>query len=96
MIANACLCVVQVAELELAERVTVLRQMSMGATAVLSPMAAIFGGIVGQEVTAPTLNTTLTTTITTTTTTTITTTTHNARTCTHARTPRLPPQLRFL
>ena len=39
-----------VGELHLAERSTVIRQMAMGARAVLCPMAAIFGGIVGQEV----------------------------------------------
>ena len=39
-----------VAELDLPERSTVVRQMAMGARAVLCPMTAIFGGIVGQEV----------------------------------------------
>ena len=38
------------AELDVPERLTVIRQMAMGSRAVLCPMAAIFGGIVGQEV----------------------------------------------
>lgn len=41
---------VPVAELDEPTRSNVLRQMAMGARAVLCPMAAIFGGIVGQEV----------------------------------------------
>ena len=40
----------RVGELHLSERSTVIRQMAMGARAVLCPMTAIFGGIVGQEV----------------------------------------------
>lgn len=41
---------IRVAELDLPARATVLRQMAMGARAVLCPMSAILGGIVGQEV----------------------------------------------
>ena len=40
----------QVAELALDERTVVIRQLALGARAVLCPMAAILGGIVGQEV----------------------------------------------
>ena len=40
----------KVAQLDLPERSLILKQMAMGARAVLCPMAAIFGGIVGQEV----------------------------------------------
>lgn len=41
---------VRVCELEHPERAKVVRQLAMGSCAVLSPMCAIFGGIVGQEV----------------------------------------------
>ena len=39
----------RVAELTDAARLTVVRQLAMGSRSVLCPMAAIFGGIVGQE-----------------------------------------------
>ena len=40
----------KVAELDEAARASVVKQLAMGAVATLSPMAAIVGGIVGQEV----------------------------------------------